>query len=416
MNRKIFPIKNDPACLLKWNHSTVFLPTLTTASCHRVKHHLFDLETFNFHNTPDKIRQREKMLAGQWPGEGCEHCKKIEDAGGTSDRMIHLDMPNYNPPRELESNPTATTVTPKVLEIYFSNTCNLKCIYCGPHFSSQIQQENNKFGNFLQNDVRILKYQLPEEFSSASDKMFEWLDAHAHELDKLIILGGEPFIQKQTHRLLDFLSQRSLPNLDLVFFSNLTIEHEKFKNYMSTLNQLVMSGNIGNINIIGSIDCWGAEAEYIRNGLNLELFEKNFTYVLDNTNFILNINSALSPLSIKTLPELVEKINTWSQKRIVYWSMMKTGGLRFMNPTIFGNKILNQGFNQAINLFDTMGDPEKTAYKDYFVGIGKEINQTPENKKFQSELKTYLEELDRRRGTDYKNLFSYIHDMLDDQH
>ena len=413
MNRKIFPIKNDPACLLKWNHSTVFLPKLTTASCHRVNHHSFDLETFNFHNTPEKIKQREKMLAGQWPGEGCEHCKNIEDVGGTSDRMIHLDMPGFNPPKELESNPTATTVTPKVLEIYFSNTCNLKCIYCSPNLSSQIQQENNKFGNFLQNDVRILKHHLPEEFSSASDKMFEWLDAHVHELDKLMVLGGEPFIQKQTHRLLDFLSQRSLPNLDLVFFSNLTIEHEKFKNYMATLNQLVKSGNIGNINIVGSIDCWGDEAEYIRNGLNLELFEKNFTYVLDNTNFILNINSTLSPLSIKTLPELVEKINTWSQKRIVYWSMMKTGGVRFMHPSIFGNKILDHGFNQALDLYDDMGDPEKTSYKDYFVGIGKEIEQTPENKKFQSELKTYLEELDRRRGTDYKNVFSYIHDMLE---
>src|SRR6056300_1051051 len=111
MNRKIFPIKNDPACLLKWNHSTVFLPKLTTASCHRVTQHKFDLETFNFHNTPEKIKQREKMLAGEWPGEGCEHCKNVEDAGGTSDRIIHLDMPGFNPPKELESNPTATTVT-----------------------------------------------------------------------------------------------------------------------------------------------------------------------------------------------------------------------------------------------------------------------------------------------------------------
>jgi MoaA/NifB/PqqE/SkfB family radical SAM enzyme len=27
-------------------------------------------------------------------------------------------------------------VTPRILEVYFDNTCNLKCLYCGPHFSS----------------------------------------------------------------------------------------------------------------------------------------------------------------------------------------------------------------------------------------------------------------------------------------
>ena len=412
MKRKVFPIKNDPACLLKWSHSTVFLPKLTTASCHRVKQFKFDLETFNFHNIPEKIKQREKMLAGEWPGEGCEHCKNIEDAGGTSDRMIHLDMPGYNSPSELDQDPTATTVTPKVLEIYFSNTCNLKCVYCSPDLSSQIQQENNKFGEFNKNNVLLWEHKLPEEFKDASDQMFVWLDKNIHELDKLMVLGGEPFIQKQTYRLIDFLSERSLPNLDLVFFSNLTIEHEKFKAYMQTLEKLRTDGNIGNINIVGSIDCWGPEAEFIRNGLDLELFEKNFVYVLENTNFILNINSVLTPLSTKTLSGLVDKINQWSKKRIVYWSMMKAAGRDCLHPTIFGNKLLDHGFNQALELYDTMNDPEKTAYKDYFVGIGKEIEQTPENKQLQSELQTYLEELDRRRGTDYKVTFPYIHQLL----
>ena len=54
MTEKYFPIKTDTACQLKWSHSTVFLTTLSTASCHRVEHNKFDLETFDFHNTKEK--------------------------------------------------------------------------------------------------------------------------------------------------------------------------------------------------------------------------------------------------------------------------------------------------------------------------------------------------------------------------
>ena len=86
-------------------------------------------------------------------------------------------------------------------------------------------------------------------------------------------MGGEPFIQKETKRLLDFIEQRQLPNLDLVLFSNLTIQHENFKKQIDQLQQLKITSNLNQINLIGSLDCWGPQAEYIRNGLNLKLFD-----------------------------------------------------------------------------------------------------------------------------------------------
>ena len=142
MQQKIFPIKTATACQLKWSHSTVFLPSLKTASCHRVEQNYFDINTFDFHNTKEKLQARTEMLAGRWPGHGCEHCKNIEDSGGVSDRIVHLDFPGFRAPPELDHDLQAVNVTPRVLEIYFSNTCNLKCVYCVPQFSSQINQEN----------------------------------------------------------------------------------------------------------------------------------------------------------------------------------------------------------------------------------------------------------------------------------
>lgn len=413
MEQKIFPIKTATACQLKWSHSTVFLTELTTASCHRVAHDKFNLDQFDFHNTPEKLQDRTAMLNGQWPGRGCEHCKNIEDVGGTSDRMLHLDFQGFRAPPELDNDLTATHVTPRILEIYFSNTCNLKCVYCTPRFSSQINQENKKYGSFNKHGVSINSINMPSEFRQATDRMFEWLESNVHSIDKLIVLGGEPFIQKETDRLLKFLSTKTLPNLSLIIFSNLTIEHEKFKQYAEKLSEVKQAANLHQINIIGSLDCWGAAAEYVRSGLDLALFEQNFLYLLDNTDFVLNINSALTPLTVGTLPALVEKINLWSKTRLVYWTLMKTSGRSYLHPTIFGDAFLSMGYQQSVDLFDPIGDPEKTKYKEYFNGILDEIKNSKPDLVRQEQLKIYLTELDRRRGTDYKSTFPWLNQYLD---
>ena len=68
MKSKAFPIKQGIPCQLKWNHSTVFLTMGTTASCHRVTHDPITVENgkINFHNIPQKLEARTKMLNGQW--------------------------------------------------------------------------------------------------------------------------------------------------------------------------------------------------------------------------------------------------------------------------------------------------------------------------------------------------------------
>jgi hypothetical protein len=110
MEQKYFPINTATACQLKWNWSTIRLYDGTTSSCHRVDPDTVVPGTFdNFHNTPKKIADRKLMLNGQWPQGGCEYCKNIEDAGGSSDRMFHKSIPNMSPP-ELDSDEQAVHV------------------------------------------------------------------------------------------------------------------------------------------------------------------------------------------------------------------------------------------------------------------------------------------------------------------
>jgi len=425
MKSKPFPIKEGIPCQLKWNHSTVFLTMATTASCHRVTHDPYEFKDnkMNFHNIKTKLEARTKMLKGEWPGRGCEHCKSTEDAGGHSDRMSHLDMQGVTAPKELEKDTTAVNVTPTQLEIYFSNTCNLKCIYCNSKFSSTIDNENRIHGEWVHGDQKYIgndvyipgKIEINPNIEEDTDKLFVWLEEHIHELNKVMILGGEPFLQKETERMVELLERKSNPHLTLVVFSNLTVDPARVQKWLARMWKLVEQGKLDNLQVVGSLDCWGPQAEYVRNGLDLKKYTENFEFIMNKTRITPSINSALMALTIPTLPDLIVQLNKWSKIREVYWSGMKAGdaGRPYLNPTIFGRAIIPLGMHEAIRIYETNGDLIKEAQLNHLKGIMMECEKTEPDRLQQKLLKVYLKELDRRRGSDYTKLFPTISNLLE---
>ena len=391
MKSKPFPIKEGIPCQLKWNHSTVFLTMATTASCHRVTHDPYEFKDnkMNFHNIKTKLEARTKMLKGEWPGRGCEHCKSTEDAGGHSDRMSHLNMQGVTAPKELEKDTTAVDVTPTQLEIYFSNQGEPVRVYGKIEINPNIKED--------------------------TDKLFAWLEEHIHELNKVMILGGEPFLQKETERMVELLERKSNPHLTLVVFSNLTVDPARVQKWLARMWKLVEQGKLDNLQVVGSLDCWGPQAEYVRNGLDLKKYTENFEFMMNKTRITTSINSALMALTIPTLPDLIVQLNKWSKIREVYWSGMKAGDhMRpYLNPTIFGKAIVPLGMSKAIDIFETNGDPIKEAQLNNLIGIKTECENTEPNTWDQKMLKGYIEELDRRRGLDYKKLFPEIATLLE---
>ena len=425
MKSKPFPIKEGIPCQLKWNHSTVFLTMATTASCHRVTHDPYEFKDnkINFHNIKSKLQARTKMLNGEWPGRGCEHCKSTEDAGGTSDRLSSLKMPGLTAPKELENNLTAVDVTPTQLEIYFSNTCNLKCMYCNSKFSSTIDNENRihgrwTYGEYENNIGKHIylpgKIEINPNIEEDTNRLFVWLEEHIHELNKVMILGGEPFLQKETERMVRLLERTSNPNLTLVIFSNLTVDPARVQKWLARMWKLVDQGKLDNLQVVGSLDCWGPQAEYVRNGLDLNKYVDNMEFILHKTKITASINSAMTALTIPTLPDLIVQVNKWSRIREVYWSGMKAGdaGRPYLNPTIFGKEILPLGIDKAIELYETNGDVIKEAQLNNLKGIRTECEHTEPDLLQQKLLRIYIKELDRRRNTDYTKLFPTIEKLF----
>jgi hypothetical protein len=404
---QVFPIKTNTACQLKWNWSTVYLTTEKTASCHRTNHHHFDTDKFDFHNTPSKLNDRRRMLNGEWPEQGCNYCQDIELAGGQSDRITNLDFPGIHAPPELDTDATAIIVTPRILEVYFDNTCNLKCLYCGPHFSSLWDAENKKHGTFVQGNLVIsdsFKKSTNIEFNK--QKLYTWLKQNSQHLTVFNILGGEPFYQQELDECLDLFDQFPAPELKLQIFTNLNVKINKLQSIVNRIKLLIDQNKLREFEITASLDCWGAPQEYVRYPLDLISWEENFNYILSQSWINLIINSTVTPLTIKTLPDLLERINGWNQQRPVYHYQNSVNQPSYMFIDIFGD-IFVDDFNQALALKPN-SSPEQLASRNYLYGIAQQSASGEPNVPEIIKLFDFLNEMDRRRNTSWPNTFPWL--------
>ena len=286
--QKQFPIKTATACQLKWNWSTVFLTTEETASCHRTDHHKFDTDQFDFHNTPTKLNDRTRMLQGLWPERGCGYCRDIESAGGVSDRITNLDFPGMYAPKELDADPASINVTPRILEVYFDNTCNLKCVYCGPYFSSLWDAENIKHG--------LPAFNKSPNIEQNKQKLFDWLKINREHLAVFNILGGEPLYQRELEQCLDFFEQYPAPELKLQMFSNLNARYDYLVKIITRIRRLIDNNCLREFEITASLDCWGPEQEYTRFPLDLTVWQRNFEYLLSQNWINLIVGSTITQI------------------------------------------------------------------------------------------------------------------------
>lgn len=404
---KIFPIKTDTACQLKWNWSTVYLTTGKTASCHRTDTHTFNFDTFNFHNTPQKLQDRNNMLQGKWPSRGCDYCKDIERAGGRSDRITNLDFPGIHYPKELDTNPHAVSVTPRILEIYFDNTCDLKCLYCGSHFSSLWEAENRRYGDFVKGDLRLPGMFIKNsQLENNKQKLFNWIRDHGHDLTVLNILGGEPLYQSELDAVLELLKHHPIPELKLQIFSNLNARPDRVRRIVESVKALVDTNCIREFEITASLDCWGPQQEYVRFPLNLNRWEQNFEYLINETWINLIVSSTVTPLTVKTLPDLLEKILTWKQKRTIYHYQNSVNSPSYLFIDIFGD-IFTKDFEKALAL-KPESSPEEISSKQYLEGIALQSKSKEPNINEITKLFDFLNEMDRRRSTDWTRTFPWL--------
>ena len=395
----------DPVCMYKWTWSTIRLMEGRTNSCHRVKSDKLTPENYeNFHNTPTKLLHRKTMQKGQWPGDGCEYCRDIELAGGHSDRM-DLNSSNqldWLAPKELEEKSNAIKLTPRLVEVYFNNLCNLNCIYCSGEYSTVWEAEEKKF-----NLRHPLEFKQMEEGRKQYPEMlkqhWKWMEKNAKHIVQYRILGGEPFFQPEFEQNIDFFENNPCPDTNFIIFSNLKVENKRMRKLLDKVVNLQKTGKIKNFEIVCSLDCWGPQQEYIRTGLDTKKWEQNFLTILNEYDSIsILIHGTIISLTMQTLPDLCKKVAEWNKIRRVKHSLSFASGRPGMDVGVFPKGFFDKQFKRSIK---NHSDPRTIRFLQ---GFWKKVNAQPYEPKKVKSLKTTLDNIDKRRSTDWKKLWRWL--------
>jgi sulfatase maturation enzyme AslB (radical SAM superfamily) len=413
MEKKYFPIKTASACQLKWSWSTLYLAQSLTASCCHAGHSPLSVENFsNFHNTDKKVNQRRLMLEGLWPDD-CGYCKQHEDIGQSSYRTVSNQLTDQYPP-ELDIDLTAVEVTPMILEIYFNNTCNLSCVYCVPEISSKINQEYKKFGNFVKHGVSLVPAKITPNYAELLQETWTWLKQNSQKLKRFNVMGGEPFYQIEFDHCLNYFESTVHPDLELSITTNLIVAHDKLIEYVNKFKSLLSKQKLKSINIICSIDCAGAEQEYVRWGIDLALWKKNFEYLMQQKWLTLNINQAVSLLTIKSMPVLLEQLQEWNKIRNIGHFLTPVNNPAYLKSNLLGD-FFNTDFEHILKLMLT--DTElQLEVKSFMSSMASEASQSQRDIDKLLDLKIFLTENDSRRGSDWKSTFPWLVPELENLH
>ena len=354
-------------CLAKWTQVTMHLHNGTTHSCHHPEPHKIGLEEISrnpsaLHNSKIKKQARKEMLEDRRPSE-CQYCWNVEDNSSSySDRVFKSSEPWSEPYfEEISQSNWRDDYNPKYAEISFANTCNFKCAYCGPEYSSKWMEEINQHGaynlSYEYNGTRRMDERGTRPYKQTEDNPYvnafwEWFPELYGSLDTFRITGGEPLLHKDTWKVLDYIIQSENPNknLKLSINSNLGVTDDLIDKLIDKLDLIIKDNRVHELVIFTSCDAYGKQSEYTRFGMNFEKLFQNIDKVLTKlprvTVVIMSTFNIFSVFSYELLIKKVHKMKMKHFNNMRYWNtalILDTSYLR--HPPFMSFRLLKDYIN-----------------------------------------------------------------------
>jgi organic radical activating enzyme len=292
-----------------------------TTSCHHPPAHLVDIDKVGanprlLHNTDQKKDDRRKMLAGERP-QGCEYCWKIEDMGrdAISDRVYKSKIYPIKALDEAYNTPWNEDVNLRTLEIAFDRTCQFACSYCNPAFSSTWVNDIKRNGPYesLVSDGRNHFTHVHDssqlyrfgETNPYVEAFFKWWETDLHRtLQELRITGGEPTMSGELWKLIDwFKANKGKSQTRLAINSNLGMERLRLFEFRDALK------DIPHVEIYTSNEAHGTQAEYIRDGLDYDLWMHNVQELLEHDHIrAVHVMCTINALCLDSLDTFLDQL------------------------------------------------------------------------------------------------------------
>lgn len=411
-------------CAAKWYNATIWLGNGRTASCHLPLAHSIPLDGLSdnpslLHNTNYKKHRREEMLEGVRPSE-CAYCWTVEDKRDKnvhSDRIYKSYIYTEDDIKKLKEI-GLKDIDPKTLEISFDNLCNLSCSYCNAEFSSTWASNIKNVGTYPQmltsggmtyhNDgSHAMPFGQKNENNPYVDAFFKWFHSSLkYNLDELRITGGEPSRSPSFWKLLDECEQT---NFKFAVNSNLMMDEERLQKLIASTKKFKK------FDLYTSCETIGKQAEFIRAGLNYDVWYNNLIQFTNDANYrSIHIMLTISVLSIWGITEFMDEILALRKQYNKNQFYMSINILRY--PSFQNLNVLPQDLKfmcaekisswlKSANGLTEVERNQIERLETYLRNVERSYEDNDSLSDKQHDLKTFLLEYSKRNNLDYRSIF-----------
>jgi MoaA/NifB/PqqE/SkfB family radical SAM enzyme len=378
---------------------------------------------------------RLTMLEGKIPAS-CSKCYEEERQGVVSKRVWETGtwiQDGIDVPELIKQTQEDGTVPDKLvyLDLRLGHTCNLKCVMCSPHDSSQWVGEHKKIYPLFQ--TKELKEQMQWDRKSFNNKWHEnpdfWKEMYSQipNLKQVYFAGGEPLMIREHKWFLEEIIRQGYADKILVRYNT---------------NGLLVDDNIIElwkqfklVKVGFSIDATDIKNWYIRYPSDWNTIVNNL-HKLDNTpdNIQVSIATAIQILNIKHLPEFAKWKIEQKFKKINLQNVMEGmeagGGIVNMHllyiPTWLSIRVLPSEDKEEVRR--KFAEFATWLYENYRQDEGFWKTNPYGWKRWQAVLdfmdsedhtdqlpafREYINTLDQSRGTNFNSVFPELSHLLD---
>jgi organic radical activating enzyme len=242
---------------------------------------------------------RQSIIEGKWHS-ACFQCMNQEAQGARSERADNLE--DFV---EQFGNVDNTFFALRRLDLRWSNTCNLSCVYCYEYFSS-------KWAHIKGIKVNTIK-------DENTESLLLLIEKEKDNIQTILMLGGEPLLQKQNQRLVESLTGKSF-----YILTNLAVPIKTNPTAQKLLKEPSSGWGV-------SFETVGDRFEYVRHGAEWSVLNENIDYyneirgVDDCSNFRLEAHSMYSIYSAFNLVEFYEFILE-KKFKYIHWNLLESSG------------------------------------------------------------------------------------------
>lgn len=449
--RMIDPV-SESFCGAKWYNATIWLGHGGTTSCHHPPAHQIDLDDIKdnpsaIHNSRHKKKMRQMMQEGTRPKE-CEYCWKIEDMGKDSDGNEPVSDRVYKTViyEDEDLNHIATLdpqadVNLKTMEIAFDRTCQLACSYCNPAFSSTWVKDIRTNGGYqgIKSDARghfidDAPYAEPfqrGEFNPYVDAFWRWWPELSKELEEIRVTGGEPLMTPDIYKLFDWFKETDDPNkhkMRLAINSNLMAKDELLNKFIDSTQ------HIDHFHVYTSCEAYGKQAEYIRDGLDWEIWTEHFERFATEARYEgVHMMMTINALCLDTITEFWDWTMSMKRKYGHHVPGISVNILRFpsfQSPLTLPDNLRKMYHDEIKSWLDnTRAKGERDANGvellqpweqdqisrliEYLDVVKTPHRNTAEQHLLHHDFKVFYEQYDARRGFNFRETFPRLVDWYD---